>query len=62
MPKRKRDHPIAWTWRLEDGSLCLWADVTKEDLVKGGMPSPDAKPVCVRLVPNVEYRELIGGK
>ncbi len=58
MAKSKRDHPIAWTWRLE-GGLCYFADPGKDLLLMRGKPSPEAKPVCVRLVPNVEYLQMI---
>lgn len=56
-PKMKR-YPIAWVWQLEDGALCFWAEPTRKALVDSGKPSPGAKPICVRLVPNVEYRKF----
>jgi len=47
----------AWAWVME-GRLCFWAMPTKEDLIGDGSPSPEARPVRVRLVPEVEYRRL----
>ncbi len=58
MAKSKPDHPMAWTWRLDCG-LCLFAKPSKVLLIHCGKPSPEAKPVCVRLVPNVEYLQMI---
>ncbi len=55
MAKRKRDHPMVWTWR-EGGLLSPFTEPLKSILWARGKPSPEAKLVCVRLVPNVEYR------
>jgi hypothetical protein len=51
--------PYAWAWQLGDGSLCYWAEPTKEKLLRGQKPSPEAQAVCVRLIKNTEYQ---GGK
>ncbi len=57
----KLDHPRVWAWTVE-GGLCHWAHPNRAVLMGTQKPSPEAKPVCVRLVPNVEYRKLLKGK
>lgn len=47
-----------WAWQLEDGSLCKWAMASREVLVHEGSPSPDSKPVCVRLLRCGDYARL----
>jgi hypothetical protein len=58
---RKTKEPetiLAWTWEIKiDGEwqLCLWAMPSKEHLIdEGRKPSPEARPVCVRMVRNRE--------
>lgn len=57
----KPDHPIAWAWRFDSG-LGAWTHAERDVLLLEGKPSPEAKPVCVRLVPNVEYQRLMRDK
>ncbi len=40
----------AWAWICDFG-LCRWAEPTRAMLVKTKKPSPEAKPIRVRLVP-----------
>lgn len=41
----------AYAWQLEDGSLCRWAEPTRQELEDGReSPGPDAKIVRVRIV------------
>ena len=47
-----------WAWQLEDGTLCRWAEPTRESLMAGDIPSPDAKPVCVRMLLCGDYARL----
>lgn len=70
MMKRKKRIRLpgvrAWTWQMDDG-LCYWAQPRRDTLLAEGKPSPEAKPVLVRLVPEVELRRLLsqgkrGGK
>lgn len=58
---KKPDHPIAWTWKCD---FCLRGRVehTREELLRYPKPWLNAKLVCVRLVPNVEYRKLVREK
>ena len=52
-------HPMAWVWQLEDGSLCHWAEPSKDVLImNSNKPSPGAIPKCVRLILNSEYLAL----
>lgn len=51
------EHPRVWTWRIEEG-LCFGTYVSRADLERDGKPSPEAKAVCVRLVPEGDYRKM----
>ena len=46
---------IVWTWKIRGKSgrwiLCRFAAATREDLVQCGKPSPEAKPIKVRMTP-----------
>lgn len=48
--------PRAWAWEINFGgkgwTLCHWAVPYKADLLKERKPSPEARPVCVRLTRN----------
>lgn len=51
--------PRAWAWEINFGKgwvLCHWAEPSKEKLLNGQKPSPDARAVCVRLVRNTPNR------
>lgn len=47
-----------WAWQLEEG-LCHWVEPTKERLTRKDKPSPEAKPVFVRIVKEADYRRLL---
>ena len=58
MSKRKRLPGVrAWAWECDFG-LCAWADPDKASLMHYDKPSPEAKPVLVRLVRERELRRL----
>lgn len=59
MSKSKYSHPRVWTWRIQEG-LCYCTEYSREGL--GDKPSPEAKPVRVRLVPESEYLRLVRGE
>lgn len=47
----------AWAWQLEDGSVCYWAQPSKEQLKKDrNKPSPGAKPIPVYLIVRKEFK------
>ena len=44
---------MPWTWEIQKlrtgkWELCLWATPSKDALLKGHKPSPEARPVYVR--------------
>lgn len=47
---KKPERAFAFAYKLEDGSLCWWAEPHRKDLVNNGKPSPGAKIVRVELV------------
>jgi len=52
----------AWAWEIagEIGKeLCFWAEVSKEQLIRRSKPSPEAKPVLVRLIKESDYRRIM---
>ena len=51
-------HPITWSWRMPDGTICYWSAPDLENLLKDHVPSPDAEPVRCRLVPVREYAAM----
>lgn len=43
---------ILWSWKVNFGKgweLCHWAEPTKQQLLSGGKPSPEAKAVRVKV-------------
>ena len=46
---------IAWAWKIQFDSgkwaVCDWAYNSREELLRERLPSPEAKPVQVRLTP-----------
>ena len=50
-----------WAWKIRDKrgnwALCNWAEPTKDALLKQGKPSPEAKPVWIKLTANTEVSE-----
>lgn len=55
-PKIQTGRGYAW---LCDFGLCHWADPTKEQLGSKDKPSPEAKPVAVRIIRESDYRKLV---
>ncbi len=53
---------IGYAWKLEEGSLCHWAEPDPIALKSNGKPSPNAKVVRVRLVLESDWRKLIRRK
>lgn len=52
-----KDSPRSWAWEINFAGkwqLCHWTKPSKADLLKERKPSPEARPVCVRLVRNSE--------
>lgn len=47
-----------WAWQFDFG-LGHWATPTKSKLTERGLPSPEAKPVMVRLIKEGDYRKLV---
>jgi len=48
-----------WAWEISDGKdwvLCHYAEPTKIDLERDGKPSPEARPVSVRIVKKLKKR------
>ncbi len=45
----KDSSEIGWAWCF-NGSLCRWAEPTKEQLLKTQKPTPEAKPVPVIII------------
>ena len=58
MSKSKLPGVRAWVWECDFG-LCYWAQPDREQLERGRKPSPEAKPVLVRLVKETELRRLL---
>ena len=64
MKKRVIDAPIAFAFECDFG-LCRWAQPSRQELITrpdGGpkpRPSPESKPVQVRLIKERVYRQLI---
>ena len=60
MTKIKQPEAIkGWAWELYDSGrwmLCSWCVPNRETLIAEGKPSPEARPVCVRLIRNKDYR------
>jgi len=60
--KRKRETAAGvktscgWAWRLEDGSLCRWAQPYREQLEL--RPSPGAVAVRVRIVQSRDWNRI----
>ena len=48
----------AFAWRLEDGSICHWAEPTRTELERKMKPSPGAKPVEVFLYTRGQLAKL----
>ncbi len=46
----------AWTF---EGVLCRWAHPTTEQLQRESPPTPEAKPVAVRIIREADYRRLL---
>lgn len=41
----------AWIMRVgKEWGICHWAEATRDQLLRGGKPSPEAKAIRVRLV------------
>lgn len=65
MAKRKTvEAARAVAWTINDPIraamvLCCWAEPDKERLVRQSPPSPEAKPVHVRIIRESDYRELL---
>lgn len=59
---KKKVKPVkpvrAWGWLCNFG-LCQWAEPTKQRLIDGRKPSPEAKLTLVRLIPESDYRDLL---
>ena len=50
--KKKIKSVYVWTWLLDFGKgpeLCRFAEAKKKTLIEQGKPSPEAKPVRVRM-------------
>lgn len=45
----------AWTWKIQGANgnwqLCRWATAYRDTLIADGKPSPEARVVCVRMIP-----------
>lgn len=50
-----------WTWLIDTG-LCYFCFSTKRDLLADGKPSPEAKPIKVKIsmVPRRKKRKPVG--
>ena len=55
----KKNPVTSWAWFCDFG-LCKWAEPTRERLVAGGKPSPEARPVLVTMT--VRVAKARGGK
>jgi hypothetical protein len=53
----------AWTWEMKDPNgdwrLCLWAEPFKAVLLNTEKPVPDARPVCVRMIRNGDWKRAL---
>lgn len=57
MISHPRPCPLAYAWILEDGSVCCWAEPSREQLKQRSDPG-GAEIRAVHLVPVAEYRKL----
>jgi hypothetical protein len=60
MKKPAPESSLAWAWEIADGrggwTLCCWAEPSMTQLLAKPKPSPEARPVCVRITRNSEAR------
>jgi len=51
----------AWSWVFGDKGeyLCCWAEPSKMTTGRGRKPSPEAKAIRVRIIPETDYRKLM---
>jgi hypothetical protein len=59
MASKKINSGKGWAWELEEGTLCYWAEPTKEQLRARSSPSTDAKPLPVRIVREADWRKIM---
>ena len=48
----------AWAWECDFG-LCRWTAPSRERLLRGHVPSPEAKAVPVRIVKLADFKRLM---
>lgn len=48
--RARRNHGTGWAWLCRFG-VCNYAAPSKEDLLKHNLPSPEAIPVRVTIIP-----------
>jgi len=65
--KTKVEAVAAWAFEIDNPTedrkeLCYWALPNKIDLLRESLPSPEAKPVKVRIIRDSDYRRLLRSK
>lgn len=58
MKTEKTRHGHGWAWECDFG-LCNWVESSREILLFNGKPSPEAKPVYVRIIKEKDFRAII---
>ena len=61
--KRKVEAVPAYAWEFSDPPvLCSWAQPERYHLERDAKPSPEARPVRVRIMREADYLRLLKGK
>ena len=59
MKKIRTAKACAWVIGDRGQHLCCWAEPTKGALIAKAKPSPEAKVIGVRIIPEADYRRLM---
>ena len=49
-----KNKAIGYAWRIEEGEICHWVEPTKEQLIRRGKPSDNAKIISVIIIPRTK--------